>query len=92
MKKLRRAQAKRTAEQNLPRGADEQIRTAYDFADLHGCIVNDTDELVGGNIVRPPDHEIAEVLSGDERLRAKIVVGEGNGFAIGNAEAPGEAS
>jgi hypothetical protein len=76
----------------LPRGASEQILTANHFADLHGSVVHYAGELVGGNIVVPPDHEIPDVFSGDERLWAKIVIGEGDGFAIGNTEAPREAS
>ena len=90
VKESRRGQTERAVEQELAGGGNEQVGTAHDFGDLHRGVIGDAGELVGGHVVVTPDNEIAEVASGDELLRAKIAVGEGDGFAIGNAEAPAE--
>ena len=90
MKKIRRRQTKRTIKQNLPRGADEQIRAAHDFGNFHRRVVHDAGELISRHIVVPPDDKIAKIFSGDEFLPAKISIRERNCLAIGNAKAPVE--
>ena len=45
-------------------------------------------EFVGGEAVLPPDQEVAEVTSGDERLRALERIDERDGLAVMDAEAP----
>ena len=90
MKKFWRRQPERAINQNLPRRADQQIRAAHDFGDPHRRIVHDARELICRNIVVPPDHKIAKILSGDKSLFATIFVREGNRFAVGNAETPTE--
>ena len=86
MKESRRLEPKRTMEQDLSSGGFEQIRSADNFRDLHGSIVNNTGELIRRHIVVPPDDEIAKILSGNKRLRPEMTVAEGNGFAVGNVE------
>jgi len=51
-------------------------------------VVGDDGEFVGRKSVLTPDEEVAEVTSGDERLRALERVDERDGFAIRDAEAP----
>lgn len=75
-------------EEELPkRGADE-IGSADDFGDAELGIVDGAGELVTGGVVFAPDQEVAEVAAGDGALRAEAGVVEGNGFAVGDAEAP----
>ena len=71
-----RGQGKRTEEQELAGGGEQEVRAANDFGDLHGGIVHDDGELIRGNVVMTPDDEIAEVFAGDELLGAEISVGE----------------
>ena len=61
MEEIRSVPAKRTVEQNLPGATFEQISTADDFGDFHVMIVYDDGKLVAGNIVMPPQHEVAKV-------------------------------
>ena len=51
-------------------------------------VVGDDSEFIGGEAVLPPDEEVAEVTSGDERLRALERIDERDGLAVGDAEAP----
>ena len=88
VEKFRRRKTKRAIQQNLPRGADEQIRAAHDFGNVHRRIVHRARKLIRRHAVAAPDDKIAKVFSGDELLRAKIFIVKGNGFAIRHAEAP----
>lgn len=87
---LRRRGPQSAVEEELTGGADEQVRAANDFSDTHIDVVHYAGQLIGGDIVIAPDHKIAEVLAGNELLRAEMGVGERDGFAIGNTEAPAE--
>ncbi len=78
----------RAIEQKLAGGGFEQVGSADDFGDAHSGIVDDAGELVGGHAVATPDEEVAEVVSGEELLRAEVLIVERDGFAVGNAEAP----
>ncbi len=80
--------AERAIEQELTGRREQQIGTADDFSDAHDMIVGDDREFVGREAVLTPDQEIAEVTSGDERLRSLKRVDEGDGRAIWHAEAP----
>ena len=51
-------------------------------------VVGDDGEFVGRKSVLTPDEEVAEVTSGDERLRALERVDERDGLAVGYAKAP----
>ena len=77
-------------EEKLAGGGKQEVSAADDLGDLHGGIVRYHGELVGGNIIGPPDDKVAEVLAGDELLRAEMAVGKGDNFAIGHAESPTE--
>jgi hypothetical protein len=55
--------------------------------DAHGVVVDYAGELVAGDSVLAPDEEVAEVFAGGERLRAEVEVFEGDGLAVGDAEA-----
>ncbi len=88
MKKFRQRQTQGAIKQNLPRGADQQIRAANNFGNFHCRIVHDARELIRGNVVVPPDNEIAKIFSGDKFLFAEIFVVKRNCFAVGNAETP----
>jgi len=92
VKKVRRLEFKRAVEQELARGGSEQVCAAHNFGDSHGRIVHHARKLVCRNVIMPPDDKIAEVLPGDKLLRTELSVREGNGFAVGHAETPVEAS
>src|SRR2546426_711836 len=81
MKKRRRWGLKRAIEQELARGGFEQIRAAHHFRDVHRSIVHDHGKLIGGNVIVPPDHEVAKIFPGDKLLRAEVAIVEGYGFA-----------
>jgi hypothetical protein len=84
--------AESSVKQNLARCGFEQIRPTDHFRDAHSGVVNHYSELIRGDIVAPPDHEIAEVFSGFVHLPAKPQIGESNQFAIGNTEPPVDAN
>ena len=88
VKKIRSGQTHRAIKQELPGSGDEQIRAAHDFADSHGRVVHDGGELIGRNVVMPPDNEIPKVLSSDECLPSQISILEGDAFSIRNPETP----
>ena len=66
----RNLQSERANQQQLPRCGLQQIGAAHDFCDLHRGVVGYNCELICRNIIAPPDHEVAEILPGDEALRA----------------------
>jgi len=84
---LRSGHAERSLQQYLTRGGFEQITAAHDFSDVHGSIVDNAGELIAGEIVFAPDEEVSEVLAGGEGLPAGMEIVEGNGLAVGDAEA-----
>ena len=61
---------------------------AHDFADLHGCVVDGDRELIGRNIVTPPNHKIAKVLAGYGALWSKAQVDKADLFAVGHTKPP----
>ena len=85
-----RGEAERAIEEQLAGSGGEEVRAAHDFGDAHGGVIHNDGELIGGDVIVTPDDEIAEMFAGDKLLRAELGVGEGDGFAIGNAEAPVE--
>ena len=86
-----RRQGKGAVEQELARGGDKQIRPANHFGDLHGGVIDHDRQLIGGDAVGPPHDEVAKVAARDELLRTESSVEEGDGFAVGYEETPGEA-
>ena len=71
---------------NFYRAALENLR-AGNF--IYPCTCSRKDILAA---TRAPHDEIAKIFSGHKFLAAPISVHKRNGFAIGNAEAPSEAS
>src|SRR5271165_2448379 len=67
-------QAERANQQQLPRGGFEQIGPANYLGDLHGGIVHDDRELIGGNVIATPDNEVAEVVSHNVGLRTEALI------------------
>ena len=88
MKPCRIREAKRAVEQNLARGGLEQVCSADNFGDAHGCVVGDAGQLITRNAVAAPDDEVAEVFAGDEALVAQVEIIEFDGFAVRDAKAP----
>ena len=85
-------ESQRAVKKDLTGGGKQQIAAANHFRDAHRGVVHDDGELICGHVVVSPDDEVAEVLAGDETLFAAVFIAEGNGFAIGHAETPGETS
>ena len=54
----------------------------------HAGIVHGAGELIAGKVVLPPHQEVAEVASGDGRLRTIAAVIEGDGLTVRHAQAP----
>ena len=75
-------------EEQLAKGALDEIGAADDFGDAEFGIVDGAGELVAGHVVFAPDEEVAEIAAGDGVLRAEAGVVEGDGLAVGDAEAP----
>ena len=80
----------RAIQQDLPRGAHEQIRPTHDFRDLHLRIIHHARELISRNVIIAPDHEVAEIFARDKSLFAEIFIMKGDAFTIRNAETPGK--
>jgi len=55
---------KSLGKEDLPGSAREEIGAADHLLDPHRLVVGDDGQLVGGQIVAPPDHEVAEVDAG----------------------------
>ena|SRR6266542_1284643 len=85
-----RGKAERVVKQKLARGGDKQIGSADNFGDSHGGIVHDNRQLIRGNVVVPPNDEIAEISSSHEALLAQVTIHEVNNFAVRDAETPTE--
>ena len=81
-------QSERANQQQLPRGGLQQIGAAHHFRDSHRRVIGHDRKLIGGHVVAPPDHEVAEVASGDEVLPTLTQIVELGGLAIGNEEPP----
>jgi hypothetical protein len=91
MKEGGRFPPERLIEQQLPRGRGQKIRASHDFRDPHRGVVHRDRQLIGREIVLPPDDKIAEIGSGKKGLRTMMGVDEGDSSAVGNAEAPAAA-
>ena len=91
VEKIWRRQIQGAIQQNLARGADEQIRSAHHLGDLHRRVVHGARKLIRRHVVVPPHNEIAKIFSSDKLLPAAISVRERNGFAVRHTKTPGEA-
>src|SRR6476661_2461872 len=81
MIKLRRGESERAIEQQLPRGAPQQIHSTNYFRDSHGRVIHYYRQLIRGHLIASPHHEVTEVFSRDERLWAEPPVVERNDFS-----------
>ena len=69
-------------------GGFEQVLAADDFGNAHSGIINHHGELVGWDVIVPPDHEVAKIPARDEKLCTVVAVNKGNHFAVRDSEAP----
>ncbi len=83
-----RRETEGAVEQELAGGGPDEIGTANNFRDAHGGVIDDDGELVGGDIVSPPDEEVTEIATSDKALRAEVLVEELDGFSVGHSESP----
>jgi len=74
MKKRRRRHVERAVEQKLPRSGNKQIGSTNHFGNPHRGVIDNHGELIGRHAIVPPDYEITEVFSCDERLWAKRTI------------------
>lgn len=63
-------------QQQLARGALEQIGAAHYLGDLHCLIVGYNSQLIRRYVIAPPNQKIGEVFSGNELLFTKAQVME----------------
>ena len=75
-------------EEKLARGGEKEVRSADDFRDRHGDVVGNDGQFVGGAALPAPDEEVPEVPPRDEGFFAEESIGEMDGTALRNAEAP----
>jgi len=76
VEKCRNRQAQGTVEQKLPRRADQQVTTAHNLGDLHRCVVHHAGQLIGRQIIGPPDDKIAKIFPRDKFLPSATAIGE----------------
>ncbi len=75
-------------EQELARGAGDQIRAAHDFGDFHQRIIDRAGELVAGQVVFSPNEKVSEIDARDRALRTGGAIDEFDHLAIRNAKSP----
>lgn len=86
--KLRGGGAEGAEDEELAKGAFDEIGAANHFSDEEIRVIDGAGELVARHTVFAPDEKVAEVVSGGGGLGAEAVVDEGERFAVGDAEAP----
>ena len=90
--KRRRVPTKRPIKQKLSRRGDEQIRAPHHLRDLHRMIVNHTGQLVGGQIIVPPQNEIAEIAPATVFLWTETTINAINALPVRNTKPPAKLS
>ena len=88
MIEFRRWETQRAVKEQLAGRRSEEIRTADDFGDLHGGVIHHNGELIGRDVVVPPDNEISEIIPGNKPLRAEMAIRESDDLAVRDAKAP----
>lgn len=88
VKPRRRFPAEGAVEEELAGGAEEEVRPAHDFGNLHGVVVGDDGELIARHTITPPNEKITEVFSGNKVLRAEVPIDVLDRLAVRHAEAP----
>ena len=70
-------------QQQLSCGGFQKVAAAYHLADLHGRVIGDDGKLIGGHVISPPHHEVAEISSRDEPLQPLAQIAEGDSSPSG---------
>ena len=91
MTELRRGYFESAIQEQLPEGRAQKVGAAHHFGDAHGGVIHHDCELIGRDVVFAPYDEIAEVDARDRALRPGRSIKKLQGFALGNAKAPGHA-
>ncbi|SRR6266404_3542112 len=86
--KQRHIKLESAIKQKLPRGGLQQVRSTHNFCNFHGMVVRDHRQLIRGNIISAPDHEIAEVPPGDVTLGPEMLIVECNLLTVRNVKSP----
>lgn len=68
MAKHRWPEAQCAIQQELSRRRNEKISATNNLADLHGRVIHNHSELIGGHVIVAPDHKIAKIFSGHKSL------------------------
>lgn len=68
------SQVQGSIEQELASGRFEQVFAADNFGNVHGGIVDDDGELIGGEVIVTPNDKVSEIGSGDEFVESGATV------------------
>ncbi len=74
MRHDRHVPAERLVDLHLPRGVGQVVVAADDVGDAHVVVVDDDGEHVGRVAVRAQQHEVVELLVGEDDLALHLVV------------------
>ena len=85
---LRHCVAECANEQNLAEGRFDEVGATHDFGDAELGVIDRAGELITGHAVFAPHEEVSKITTGHGRLCSKMIIVEGECFAIGHAEAP----
>ena len=88
MVKRRRWKTERPVKEQLSGGRDQKVLAPDDLGDVHGRVIHHHRQLISRNVIVAPENEIPKVPAGDQMLRAHCHIGEFDGFAVRNPEAP----
>ncbi len=86
--KIRHRQPQRPKQQNLPRRGLQQIRPAHNFRNFHRRIIHHNRQLIGRNIIPPPNNKISKIAPCDQPLRPQMQIRKTNLLAIRHAKPP----
>ncbi len=91
MAELRHGNFESAIKEQLPEGRAQKVGTAHHFGNAHGGVIHHDCELIGRDVVFAPYNEIAKIEAGNRALRPGRSINKLQGFALGNAKAPGDA-
>ena len=74
MEERRRRHAQGPVEQQLPGGGPQEIGAAHDLGDPHRGVIDHTGQLIGRDVILPPDHKVAKINARREPLPTAITV------------------
>lgn len=84
----RRREIEGFVKQKLARGGPKQIFTPHHFCDSHFGIIDRDGELVGRQLIVPPNDEIAEIASRFERMRTGSTIDKADLPTVRNPKTP----